>query len=109
MPRKFASQSVVATLMNVFTTTPPNTKIEAASLTERTGEPIRVVRDGIEQLIRDHSLPIVSDRNGGYVLSTRPTILLAESNRLDSQARKIGARRDALREAALRFGRGDLD
>jgi hypothetical protein len=78
MSRKFASSVVLATLLNIFSTTPPNTPIAASYLMERTGESIRVVRDGIQRLIQEYKMPIISDRNGSYVLSTRPAVIEPE-------------------------------
>jgi hypothetical protein len=104
MSRKFASSVVLATLLNIFSTTPPNTPIAASYLMERTGESIRVVRDGIQRLIQEYKMPIISDRNGSYVLSTRPAVIEPEIMRLKSQAREIRARYEALEAYVQRVG-----
>ena len=98
------SPLLVATLLNIFTITPANVPVPDSVLVERTGEDLRYVRAGIKTLIEQHGLPIVSNRKHAYVLSTKAGYLLAEVERLRSQARRTDRRADALVDYVNRIG-----
>lgn len=102
--KRFASDSEVAEIQNIFRTARPDVPISRQELEQLTGLNIRVVRDAISVLVK-WGIPIVSNRDGGYEVSTDPALIQRELARLRSQAKEINLRADGLQEYLNRAGR----
>ncbi len=100
---KFATAEDIAAVRDLFATTGPNITISNDEIVERTGLDLRVARAAIAALVQN-GVPIISTRDGGYVLSTDRPFLTRELERLRSQAKQIALRADGIATFLLRTG-----
>lgn len=106
--KRFANATEVTLIHNIFTALGPNTRITRQELEQQTGLHIRVVRDAISQLVK-WGIPIISDRDGGYEVSTDRAKIEREMTRLRSQAKEINSRGDGLQDYLDRAGQRPLE
>lgn len=91
----YSNAADVVTIRDLFISVPANTPISTEHLMERSGLDLRGVRDVISQLVRS-GVPIISTRDGSYVLCTDRAVLARELARLRSQSQQIALRADGL-------------
>ena len=104
--RTFATNAELSSLANLFTGHPVNERIPKRELLDRTGMSKCNLRDAASRLVTEYGIPLIAFRGkgGGYLLTNDTGKIGREVMRLNSHAREMNIRRDALNEALVRFG-----